>query len=166
MHLIELFAAFEKKAIQASAAVQQQLGCCVSFHPGRNPQSPDEIIRVFTEAGGKTDNVIMGHLESGFASVLVALPPSLASLWKNFIGTIQIHSDLVEFAKHGSYCQFDLFGIENSYYQLMETIDYPSDAQRMDMVVALVNAGFEDKVLLAHDIHTKHRLVQKWNVPN
>lgn len=34
-----------------------------------------------------------------------------------------------------------------------------SDAQRLDRVVELVQNGFCDKVLLSHDIHTKHRLV-------
>ena len=33
----------------------------------------------------------------------------------------------------GTYCQFDLFGIELSYYQLADS-DYPNDAQRMDFI--------------------------------
>ena len=67
---------------------------------------------------------------------------------------------LAEFASSGVYCQFDLFGIENSYYQFAEHIDWPSDAQRMDYIMRLVREeGRGDKVLVAHDIHTKHRLV-------
>ena len=37
--------------------------------------------------------------------------------------------------------------------------DMPTDAQRVQLVKLLVNAGYSNRVLLAHDIHTKHRLV-------
>ena len=75
-------------------------------------------------------------------------------------GTIQDHGKLADFASEfGGYCQFDLFGIENSYYQIKPTIDFSSDAQRIAMIESLVANKFEDKVLVAHDIHTKHRLV-------
>ena len=78
----------------------------------------------------------------------------------SFKGTIQDHEKLSEFASEfGSYCQFDLFGIENSYYQIKSTIDFPSDAQRIAMIQSLIGDKFEDKILMAHDIHTKHRLV-------
>ena len=78
----------------------------------------------------------------------------------SFKGTIQDHEKLSEFAtEFGSYCQFDLFGIENSYYQIKSTIDFPSDAQRIAMIQSLIGDQFEDKILMAHDIHTKHRLV-------
>ena len=35
----------------------------------------------------------------------------------------------------------------------------PSDAQRVQWVKKLVEAGFSHRVLLSHDIGTKHRLV-------
>ncbi len=54
----------ERKAIVASAAVQEMTGCPVSFHPGRDPESPFEIVRIFLESGGKAKNAIMSHLES------------------------------------------------------------------------------------------------------
>ncbi len=77
-----------------------------------------------------------------------------------FEGTILRADSLAEFASSGVYCQFDLFGIENSYYQFAEHIDWPSDAQRMDYIMRLIREeGRGDKVLVAHDIHTKHRLV-------
>ncbi len=55
---------FERQSIQASAAAQEATGAPVSFHPGRAPESAFEIMRVFTEAGGKATKSIMGHLES------------------------------------------------------------------------------------------------------
>lgn len=38
-------------------------------------------------------------------------------------------------------------------------IDMPSDAQRVQKVKTLVEAGYAHRVMLSHDIHTKHRLV-------
>lgn len=35
----------------------------------------------------------------------------------------------------------------------------PSDAQRIDTIKYLISQGFEDKLLMSHDIHTIHRLV-------
>lgn len=81
--------------------------------------------------------------------------------WLNYLsGTL--HADveeLFEFAKMGSYLEFDLFGIECSHYQLNEKIDMLSDAQRVDIILQLINEGYEDRIIVSHDIHTKHRLV-------
>ena len=35
----------------------------------------------------------------------------------------------------------------------------PSDAQRIKMVKLLIDNGYQQHIMLAHDIHTKHRLV-------
>ncbi|XP_066995883.2 phosphotriesterase-related protein [Anabrus simplex] len=129
---------FEVRVIKAVAEVQSQLNCPVSFHPGRNPQAPFEIMRLFQEAGGKASKTVMSHLDR----------------------TLPQKDTLLEFAAMGSYCQFDLFGTECSQYQLDPSTDMPSDAQRMDRVLSLLADGRHDKILLSHDIHTKHRLMQ------
>ena len=74
-------------------------------------------------------------------------------------GTLVKDEDLLEFSNLGCYCQFDLFGTECSLYQMNLAVDMPSDAQRMDKVMCLVDAGKEDRILMSHDVHTKHRLV-------
>lgn len=55
---------FEKRAIQATALIQQETKKPVTFHPGRNSQAPFEIMRIFMEAGGNPENVVMSHLDS------------------------------------------------------------------------------------------------------
>ena len=57
---------FEKKAIVASAMAQEATGAPVSFHPGRDPEAPFEIMRIFAEAGGNTKKSICSHLESKY----------------------------------------------------------------------------------------------------
>ena len=76
------------------------------------------------------------------------------------LGTLQKKEDLLEFSKLGCYCQFDLFGTECSYYQFSPMTDMPSDAERLDKIKFLCEDGKLDKVLMSHDIHTKHRLVR------
>jgi phosphotriesterase-related protein len=66
---------------------------------------------------------------------------------------------LLEFSELGTYCQFDLFGVEVSYYQLSVDTDMPSDAQRIEKMRLLVDENKADRLLMSHDIHTKHRLV-------
>ncbi|XP_046396803.1 phosphotriesterase-related protein [Ischnura elegans] len=130
--------AFEKNAILATAAVQEELKCPVSFHPGRHSDAPFEIIRIHLEAGGLKHKTVMSHLER----------------------TLTTEAILSDFAELGTFCQFDLFGTECSLYQLNMKVDMPSDAQRLRMVNHLAGEGFLDRILLAHDIHTKHRLIE------
>lgn len=55
---------FEKRTIEATALVQEQIGCGVTFHPGRDPAAPFEIVRRYLEAGGRADKCVMSHLDS------------------------------------------------------------------------------------------------------
>ncbi|XP_025152386.1 phosphotriesterase-related protein [Harpegnathos saltator] len=128
---------FEKRAIRATGQVQEQLHCSVSFHPGRNKAAPSEIIRLYQEAGGNARKAIMSHVER-------TLPDAEA---------------IIEFVKAvACYCQFDLFGTECSFYQLNPMFDMPSDAQRIKYIARLKEEKQLHRVLLSHDIHTKHRL--------
>lgn len=77
-------------------------------------------------------------------------------------GTLSTDEELLEFAKLGCFCQFDLFGTECSFYQLNPEQDMLSDAQRVDKIRLMVAEGREDQVLMSHDIHTKHRLVSDY----
>ncbi len=74
--------------------------------------------------------------------------------------TISKDADLLEFAKYGTYLEYDLFGIEISYYQIVPEIDFPSDAQRIEKASLLISEGYGERVLFAHDIHTSHRLTK------
>lgn len=74
-------------------------------------------------------------------------------------GTIFDFTKLLEFADLGVYCQFDLFGTECSHYQLNPTAFMPSDYQRIENIIKLSKEGFTNRLLMSHDIHTKHRLV-------
>ncbi|KAL0112032.1 hypothetical protein PUN28_013328 [Cardiocondyla obscurior] len=128
---------FEKRAIRATGEVQAQLHCSVSFHPGRDPSAPMEIMRIYQEAGGDASKAIMSHIDR----------------------TLITKDQIMEFADATKcYIQFDLFGIETSLYQLNPTIDMISDAGRIKRISQLKEEGKLNRVLMSQDIHTKHRL--------
>ncbi|KAK3921547.1 Phosphotriesterase-related protein [Frankliniella fusca] len=129
---------FEKRAIRATAQAQNYLRCPVTFHPGRNPEAPFEIMRLYLEAGGSVNRAIMSHLERTFVE----------------------KEQFLEFAKLGSFCQLDLFGTECSWYQLHTNFDMPSDAERIKIFSWFKGEGNIEQLLGSHDIHTRHRLVK------
>lgn len=129
---------FEKRVLRSAGQLQEALGCPVNIHPGRSDEAPFEIMRIFQEAGGKASKTVMSHLER----------------------TIFENTKLAEFLSCGVYCEFDLFGIETSNYQLNPSIDMPSDAQRIARLKKLADNGFENKIVISHDLHTKHRLMK------
>ena len=80
------------------------------------------------------------------------------------IGTIADRETLLEFARLGMYCEWDLFGIEVSHYDPNPDMDMPSDAQRIQRIKWLLDEGYGQKVVVAHDVHTKHRLVRRMSL--
>ncbi|XP_073704813.1 N-acetyltaurine hydrolase [Garra rufa] len=128
----------EKKVLQATAHAQTQLGCPVIIHPGRNSAAPGEVIRILQEAGGDISKTVMSHLDR----------------------TIYDKQELLEFAKMGSYLEYDLFGTEILNYPFNLNVDMPGDSDRVRSLAFLIKEGYEDRILVAHDIHTKHRLTK------
>ncbi|KAE8739689.1 hypothetical protein FOCC_FOCC014783 [Frankliniella occidentalis] len=129
---------FEKRAIRATAQAQNYLRCPVTFHPGRSPEAPFEIMRLYLEAGGKAKRAIMSHLDR----------------------TLNEKQQFLNFSELGSFCQLDLFGTECSWYQLNPDCDMPSDAERVKIFSWLKDEGKLQQLLASHDIHTRHRLVK------
>ncbi|TNN67480.1 Phosphotriesterase-related protein [Liparis tanakae] len=128
----------EAKVLRATAHAQAQLGCPVIVHPGRDPAAPAEIVRILQEAGGDISRTVMSHLDR----------------------TIFDEGELLEFAKLGSFLEYDLFGTEMLNYPFNPELDMPSDCQRVKTLGFLVKEGYGDKILVAHDIHTKNRLTK------
>lgn len=126
----------EIKVLRASAAAQRQTGAPMTIHPGEGEMAPLEIMEILIEAGGDPDHIIMGHLDR----------------------TIFLRDTLKKLAETGCYMQWDLFGIEQSYYWLDPNIDMPSDAKRMDDIAWISSQGYANKVLISHDVGMKHRL--------
>ena len=126
----------EAKVLRAAAVAQRQTGVAISLHPGRNRESPFEIIDVLRDAGADLSRCIMGHIDR----------------------TLQSPSDLLRLAETGVVVEFDLFGVEVSKYWFNESVDMPSDGQRLDLLMTLVEHGYGQNLVISHDIYSKHRL--------
>uniref|UniRef100_A0A8D0GES2 N-acetyltaurine hydrolase n=1 Tax=Sphenodon punctatus TaxID=8508 RepID=A0A8D0GES2_SPHPU len=128
----------ENKVLQATAHAQSQLGCPVIIHTGRSSDSPFQIIRILQEAGADISKTVMSHLDR----------------------TIFDEKKLLEFAKLGCFLEYDLFGTEFIHYHFRPDIDMPSDNERVLRIRMLIDEGYEDRIVIAHDVHTKNRLMK------
>ncbi|GAB6022053.1 hypothetical protein CHUAL_006199 [Chamberlinius hualienensis] len=131
---------FEGRVLKASGVVQSELGCGVMIHPHRVKEAPYETLRIYLEAGGRADKIVMAHLDRTLFDV----------------------ESLLDFAELGTFMEFDMFGIECSHYQLNDSVDMPSDASRIQLLKRLIeeDKGLQERIVLAHDNYAKHRLMK------
>ena len=127
----------ERKSLSAAAIAQRETGAAITIHPGRHPDAPLEILELLANGGADISRVIMGHLDR----------------------TVFEFDALLSIAASGCFLEWDLFGNEGSYYPLAE-IDMPSDAQRLDFIKRIADAGYSDRIVIGQDIFTKHRLLK------
>ena len=127
----------ERKSLSAAAIAQRETGAAILIHPGRHPDAPLEILELLANGGADLSRVIMGHLDR----------------------TVFDFEALQSIAASGCFLEWDLFGNEGSYYPLAE-IDMPSDAQRLDFIKRIADAGYSDRIVIGQDIFTKHRLLK------
>lgn len=126
----------ERAVLRAAARVQRTTGAAVMVHPGRDREAPAEIVRLLEAAGASINRVAIAHLDR----------------------TITDPAGLLELARSGVFLEFDCFGLEGSYYPFDPMQATLSDAQRLDLVRSVLDAGFGERILMSQDICTKHRL--------
>ena len=128
----------ERKVLRAAAAAQRATGAPILIHPGRDEKSPLQIIDVLSEAGADLGRTIIGHLDR----------------------TVFERETLSRIGEAGCYFEWDLFGSESSYYRLNPTIQHPNDGTKLSAIAWLISEGCGDKIVIAHDICSKHRLLK------
>ena len=128
----------ERKSLRASARAQARTGAPITIHPGRHEHSPMEIIRVLENAGADLGRVVMGHLDrTGFQP-----------------------ATLREIARTGCYLEYDIFG-GNPFYPLrFGVFNRPCDRERIEQIMALIDAGFLNRILISQDTCLKCKLVR------
>ncbi|XP_050445131.1 phosphotriesterase-related protein-like [Cataglyphis hispanica] len=130
---------FEKRALRAIGEFQGQFRYPVCFHPGKEVIPLMDVMRIYQEAGGHPTEFVMAHIDRIFTSS---------------------KEDFLEFVDDTKcYLQFDQFGVESSFYQLNQFSDIMSDAQSIQFMASLNGNRKLERVLMSHDIHTKHRLI-------
>lgn len=133
----------EKRSLRSAAHAQKQTGAPMNIHSGNSPNSPFEIIEVLGNAGADISRVVMSHIDR----------------------TVAVHDVRVKLAKTGCYLEYDLFSLEGWYPRRMVVsednpikADVPNDAQRINEIMALIDEGFLDQILISQDICLKYRL--------
>ncbi len=135
---------WEKMALRAAASAQKQTGAAIYIHLAHSPDSPFEVIEVLGKAGADISRVVLCHVER----------------------TIFDHETRVRLAKTGCYIEYDTFSIEGFGEQVRMVLseanpiqqDWPSDAQRVNAIMALIDEGFLNQILISSDMCRKHRL--------
>jgi phosphotriesterase-related protein len=67
---------------------------------------------------------------------------------------------LLELAATGVRLEYDLFGLETSYYPYNPAFDMPNDGERMRQILFLIERGHLAQLLMSHDIAYKHCLTR------
>ena len=73
------------------------IGAPLIIHPGRDEQSPFDILDILEAAGADLSRTVMSHLDR----------------------TVFDDQRLLELAKRGCYLEYDLFGMECSHFQVL-----------------------------------------------
>ncbi|HJR49614.1 MAG TPA: hypothetical protein VJ794_00825 [Gemmatimonadales bacterium] len=128
----------ERKVVSAAVAAQRDTGAALMIHPGRHERLPLEIVEVVRKAGGDLGRTIMCHVERTIADPAV----------------------LLELAASGVRLEYDLFGLETSYYPYNPAFDMPNDGERMRQILFLIERGHLAQILMSHDIAYKHCLTR------
>ena len=129
----------EKKVVRAAVHAQRETGAPLMIHPGRHERLPLEVLDLVNKEGGDLRRTIMCHVER----------------------TIVDPAVLLELAATGVTLEYDLFGLETSYYPYHPAFDMPNDGERMRQILFLIERGRLRQLLLSHDIAYKH-LLTRW----
>jgi predicted metal-dependent phosphotriesterase family hydrolase len=128
------------RVLAAAARVQRELGCAVSVHPAGPADAAGamEAIRRAVEAGLDPARTAVDHVENRFGTDLAAIR---------------------EVASRGFWLEVDCFGRECYYPHVNAQL--PSDAERIRLVLGLLDAGLGSRLLFSQDICFKYELVRQ-----
>jgi phosphotriesterase-related protein len=128
----------EKKVLRAAVAAQRETGAALMIHPGRHERLPLQLVDFIRAEGADLGRTIMCHIERTIADPAV----------------------LNDLAATGVYLEYDLFGLETSYYPYNPAFDMPNDGERMRQILGLIEGGHLAQILMSHDIAYKHCLTR------
>jgi phosphotriesterase-related protein len=128
----------EKKVVRAAVIAQRETGAPLMIHPGRHEQAPMEIVELVRSEGGDLSRTIMCHIDR----------------------TIADERRVRDLAATGCFLEYDLFGLETSWYPYNPDFDMPNDGGRMRHILGLIEAGHMRQILMSHDIAYKSSLTR------
>lgn len=132
----------EEKCIRGGARAARRTGAPLSIHTPFHRDEADPTSKralwcldIAEEEGLPPDRVILCHRDQ--------------SKWRESDLTYQ-----KKIADRGAYVEFDLFGHPEAYHAIVDDAQ-PSDLDRVRYVEEMVSSGYEDRLLLSHDVFVK-----------
>jgi phosphotriesterase-related protein len=132
----------EIKAVRAAGRASKATGAAITFHRGGVDREKLQVLSMLGEEGADLSRVIMGHSD-----------------W--IANDIPLLKEILE---TGAYVQFDFLGrVEiDLYWQPAQEKGPPysraDSATCARTILELLNAGYEDRIMLSHDAGQKTRL--------
>lgn len=111
----------EEHFFKAAARVQRDTGVVIITHTQQGTMGPEQA-HLLISNGASPDKIAIGHMCGST--------------------NIAYHEEVL---KKGVYVNLDRFGLQGELFHT------PTDEQRMDVIKALVDKGYGDKILLGHD---------------
>ena len=128
----------ERRVMKGAILAQAETGAALNIHPGRDPDQPQEAADFIVAEGGDPPRTIISHVDR----------------------TVFDDDRLLRLADTGCVIEFDLFGLEASYYPLDLRVDMPNDGIRLKLVRTLIDHGHLDRIVISHDICYRTRLTR------
>jgi phosphotriesterase-related protein len=123
----------EIKVLQAGSRAQRETGLAINVHVPIFAREALNVLRVLESAGANLSRVVISHLDE-----MLELEYHLAVL------------------ATGAYVEFDTFGSE-CYFESRKRRE-SSDAERLEALLRLLDAGWAERLLLSQDVCTKLHL--------
>jgi phosphotriesterase-related protein len=124
------FTRAEEKVLRAAARASVETGAAVAVHLDPRSQSALAVCDVLAAEGVQPERIVMCHLDAN---------PDL-----------DYHRAVAE---RGVYVEYDHFGRE--YYAAHFNRPYTSDARRIELLAAMLEAGYERQLLVSQDVCAK-----------
>ena len=111
----------EETLFKAAARAQKETGCVIITHTQQGTMGPEQA-ELLTSCGADPKKIAIGHM----------------------CGNIDVsyHEKVLSY---GVYVNLDRFGLEGELFHT------PTDEQRMDLIKALSDKGYGDRIVLGHD---------------
>jgi phosphotriesterase-related protein len=129
--------ALERRVMRGALIAQRETGAALNVHPGRHHDQPQEVADFIAANDGDPSRTIISHIDR----------------------TIFDADRLLRLADSGVVIEFDLFGIEHSFYAASD-IDMPNDALRLKWLRMLIEHGHLERIVISHDICYRTRLTK------
>ena len=125
----------EAKFLRVAAAAQAKTGLAINVHVAILRREALAALDILETAGADLSRVVISHLDE---------QPDTA-----------YHRAILD---RGAYVEYDTFGSE-SYFDGDGSAE-PSDRERVDCLIELLEAGFGDRLLISQDVCTKVQLLK------